>query len=189
MGRLLCSLGDAGVARAVAARLNGGVPVPDAVTDSDVWQHLSAALARPVLLLEGDQDGALGRVFRPHCHAEEHLVLDAAVPLPSDAVLVLRRSSTEYEPVSQSQPSGRRRRVASGVGPRDIRRLARRGGVKRIGGCVPDDIRDVLRGYLREVLHDAVVVAEYNRRRTIMLGDVLRALHRRGTPMYHHTPE
>lgn len=38
-----------------------------------------------------------------------------------------------------------------GITKSDIRRLARRGGVKRISGSVYDTTREALRGFLREV--------------------------------------
>ncbi len=69
-----------------------------------------------------------------------------------------------------------------------IRRLARRGGVKRISGLVYDEIRDVLRSYLEDVLHDAVIYAEHARRKTVSPMDVVCALKRQGRTLYWLTP-
>ena len=182
MGRLY-STGFLGDARAVASHLRGA-PLPEAVTDNDIWRCLSTALDRPVLLLEDEQEGALGHLFRPGSVAEEQIALQlhhtTDTGLLEKAVIVLRRSASDYEPL-RFVPQGQKKRT---VGLSDLRRVARRGGVKRLGTAVAVDVQQVLRKYLREVLHDSIVVAEYNRRRTLMIGDVLHALHRRGTPMY-----
>nr|AFY23220.1 histone H4.2 [Hematodinium sp. SG-2012] len=48
-----------------------------------------------------------------------------------------------------------------------IRRLARRGGVKRISGLVYDETRVVLRAFLHDVLRDAVTYCEHSKRKTV----------------------
>merc|ERR1719230_1960389 len=46
-----------------------------------------------------------------------------------------------------------------------IRRLARRGGVRRIGGLVYDESRLVVKEFLKEVVRDCVVFAEHAQRK------------------------
>ena len=65
-----------------------------------------------------------------------------------------------------------------------IRRLARRGGVKRISGLIYEETRCVLMIFLRGVIHDAIQYADCARRRTIVALDVVHALKRRGRTIY-----
>jgi len=59
-----------------------------------------------------------------------------------------------------------------------IRRLARRGGVKRISSFIYDDTRAVLRSFLESVVRDAVTYTEHARRKTVTAMDVVYALKR-----------
>lgn len=61
-----------------------------------------------------------------------------------------------------------------------IRRLARRGGVKRIGGGVYDTVRAVLRSWLGANIVTATTFAEHARRMVVKLPDVLNALRHHG---------
>ena len=66
----------------------------------------------------------------------------------------------------------------------DIRRLARRGGVKRIWGLVYEETRTVLRGFLEDIIRDAVLYTEHARRKTVSPADVIYALKRNGRHLY-----
>lgn len=72
----------------------------------------------------------------------------------------------------------------SGVTKPAIRRLARRGGVKRISGLVYEETRGVLKIFLENVLRDAVVYTEQARRKTVTSIDVIYALKRQGRTLY-----
>jgi histone H4 len=65
-----------------------------------------------------------------------------------------------------------------------IRRLARRGGVKRISGLVYEETRGVLRLFLQNILHDCIVYTEHARRQTVVAMDVVYALKRQGKTLY-----
>lgn len=65
-----------------------------------------------------------------------------------------------------------------------IRRLARRGGVKRIGDNVYGEVRDFVDYFLNVVVKDAAVFAEHAKRRTISAMDVVYALKRSGRTIY-----
>nr|AFN42307.1 histone H4-like protein [Cotesia sesamiae Mombasa bracovirus]AGL91650.1 histone H4 like-protein [Cotesia sesamiae bracovirus]CCQ19277.1 HISTONE H4-like, core histone H2A/H2B/H3/H4 motif containing protein [Cotesia sesamiae Kitale bracovirus]AGL91651.1 histone H4 like-protein [Cotesia sesamiae bracovirus]AGL91656.1 histone H4 like-protein [Cotesia sesamiae bracovirus] len=65
-----------------------------------------------------------------------------------------------------------------------IRRLARRGGVKRISGLVYEEIRDVLRIFLTNTIHDAIQYTDYARRKTVTAMDIVYALNRQGRKIY-----
>ena len=57
-----------------------------------------------------------------------------------------------------------------------IRRLARRGGVKRISGLIYEETRGVLKVFLENVIRDAVTYPEHARRKTVTALDVVYAL-------------
>jgi len=65
-----------------------------------------------------------------------------------------------------------------------IRRLARRGGVKRISGLIYEETRGVLKVFLKNVIRDAVVYTEHARRKTVTPMDVVYALRRQGRTLY-----
>jgi len=65
-----------------------------------------------------------------------------------------------------------------------IRRLARRGGVKRISGLVYDETRGVLTVFLEKIIHDSVTYTDYARRKTVTVMDIIYALKRQGTTLY-----
>ncbi|KAI0159614.1 histone-fold-containing protein [Xylariaceae sp. FL1272] len=65
-----------------------------------------------------------------------------------------------------------------------IRRLARRGGVKRISANIYEETRVVLRKRLEEIIKDCVTYTEYRQAKTVTINDVLHALRRQGRPIY-----
>lgn len=65
-----------------------------------------------------------------------------------------------------------------------IRRLARRGGVKRISGLVYDETRNVFMNFLKSVISDAITYTEHARRKTVTTLDVVYALKRTGKVLY-----
>ena len=71
-----------------------------------------------------------------------------------------------------------------GITRGSIRRLARRGGVKRISGELYDEVRDVLKTFVDGVVRDAVAYTEHAKRRTVTAVDVVNALRKRGKLIY-----
>ena len=65
-----------------------------------------------------------------------------------------------------------------------IRRLARRGGAKRMSGIIYDVTRGVLKVFLTGVIRDAVTFTEHARRKTVTAMDVVYALKRQGKTLY-----
>jgi histone H4 len=74
--------------------------------------------------------------------------------------------------------------VILGITKPAIRRLARRGGVKRISALIYDETRRVLRTFLEDVVRDAVTYTEHARRKTVTATDVVYALKRQGRSLY-----
>ena len=70
------------------------------------------------------------------------------------------------------------------ISKNSIRRLARRGGVKRISGPNYDEIRGTLKMFLEKVIPGAATYAQYGKRNTIKTMDVLYALKKQGHTLY-----
>ncbi|KAG2451978.1 hypothetical protein HYH02_003750 [Chlamydomonas schloesseri] len=71
-----------------------------------------------------------------------------------------------------------------GVTKPAIRRLARRGGVKRISGLIYEEVRTVLKTFLENVLRDSLTYTEHARRQTVTALDVIYALKRQNRTLY-----
>ncbi|KAI1162466.1 histone-fold-containing protein [Nemania serpens] len=65
-----------------------------------------------------------------------------------------------------------------------IRRLARRGGVKRISGSIYEEVRHVMKERLQQVLKYCVTYTEYRQAKTVTVNDVLHALRHIGQPLW-----
>ena len=85
------------------------------------------------------------------------------------------------------QPGKRRHRkvlpdAAQGISKGDVRRLSRRGGVKRSAGGVQDEIRAALKSYLEPVLQGVAAVTDGTKpaRKTAKPADVVEAVKANG---------
>jgi histone H4 len=76
------------------------------------------------------------------------------------------------------------RETIMGITKPAIRRLARRGGVKRISELIYDEARNVLKGFLEGVVKDSVTYTEHAKRKTVTALDVIYALKRQGRTLY-----
>ena len=90
--------------------------------------------------------------------------------------------------------------TVQGITKPAIRRLARRGGVKRISGLIYEETRGVLKVhisllqrcfarsimqvFLENVIRDAVTYTEHAKRKTVTAMDVVYALKRQGRTLY-----
>jgi histone H4 len=122
---------------------------------------------------------------------------EEAVLPPSDATAtvpaVVTRRKTSSSAVVAPTPAGplgrrhrsSRRRGATGLSRGDVKRLARRGGVIRMGAGTGDTVQLALRAFLRGVIGDAVTFCEHSRRRTVYTQDVVLALKHAGSSLWH----
>ena len=76
------------------------------------------------------------------------------------------------------------RNEIQGVTKPAIRRLARRGGVKRISGHIYEETRGVLKVFMKDVLRDVTTYTAHARRKTVTAMDVVHALKRQGRTLY-----
>ncbi|EIW58437.1 histone Octamer chromosomal protein alpha carbons only, partial [Trametes versicolor FP-101664 SS1] len=74
--------------------------------------------------------------------------------------------------------------LSAGITKPAIRRLARRGGVKRISGLIYEETRGVLKIFLENVIRDSVTYTEHAKRKTVTALDVVYALKRSGRTLY-----
>ena len=74
--------------------------------------------------------------------------------------------------------------VILGITKPAIRRLARRGGVKRISALIYEETRTTLKTFLENVVRDSVTYTEHARRKTVTAMDVVYALKRQGRSLY-----
>ena len=72
----------------------------------------------------------------------------------------------------------------SGISNGAIRRLARKGGIKRISSDVYDKTREIYIRFLDKLTHDAYSYTECAKRKTILPIDVVYALKRQGRNIY-----
>jgi len=71
-----------------------------------------------------------------------------------------------------------------GITRGDIRRLARKGGIKRINSKVYVDARVALKDFLTNIIRDTTTYTEHAHRRTVTSNDVCHALKRNGITLY-----
>ena len=76
------------------------------------------------------------------------------------------------------------RPLIEGITKPAIRRLARRGGVKRISSYIYEYTREILRYFLEGVVRDAITYTEHAKRKTVTAMDVVYALKRQGRTLY-----
>ena len=79
------------------------------------------------------------------------------------------------------------RNSLQGITKPAIRRLARRGGVKRISGVIYEETRCILREFLQNQIMSAATYSEHARRKTVTAMDVVYALKRNGRRLYGFT--
>lgn len=76
------------------------------------------------------------------------------------------------------------RPAVEGITNSDFRRLARRGGVKRMSAACHDTAREEIKDFLKNIIRDAVHYTEHSNRKTVCAMDVLYALKRNGRTLY-----
>ncbi|KOS17822.1 Histone H4.2 [Escovopsis weberi] len=76
-----------------------------------------------------------------------------------------------------------------GITKPDIRRLARRGGVKRISAMIYDETRLALRSYMEKVLDRAIIYVEHRQAKTVTVNDILYSLRAMGRTLYGFDPD
>jgi histone H4 len=71
-----------------------------------------------------------------------------------------------------------------GISDNSIRKLARRGGVKRMSGLVYEHTRQVLKQFLEKLINDTILYTTSAKRKTVNAMDVVMALKKQGRTLY-----
>eukprot|EP00392_Amoebophrya_sp_AT5.2_P006076 g6086.t1 len=74
--------------------------------------------------------------------------------------------------------------IMKNLGRAAIRRMARRGGCKRVAYKIHDESRDAMFTFLEKVLADTVTYVHHSKRQTVKPRDVVNALKRQGRAIY-----
>ena len=94
------------------------------------------------------------------------------------------KSGKSYGKIGAKRIRKNTKEIILGITKPAIKRLARRGGVKRISGLIYEETRNVLKTFLENVVRDAVTYTEHARRKTVTALDVIYALKRQGRALY-----
>jgi len=99
---------------------------------------------------------------------------------------ILNNSSTGIGGKGKMIPKRKKavKQVLFGVTKPAIRRLARRGGVKRISSLIYDEARGLLKYFLEGVIKDSVTYTEHAKRKTVTAMDIVYSLKRQGRTIY-----
>ena len=136
----------------------------------------------------GSTNGCVSsRVGRMHVHFANDRCLLWLIDERSN-LTALKMAKGKKSGESKGTSSKRLKKVVRdsvrGVTKPAIRRLARRGGVKRISGLLYEEVRGVLKSFVEGVVRDAIAYTEHSKRRTVSAHDVVHGLKRRGRMLY-----
>jgi histone H4 len=96
----------------------------------------------------------------------------------------------EEKPVKKRAPKRHRKIVrASRMNDQALRRLARRGGVKRISKAVLDAARDALKKFLTPIIYTATEIVKMKGRNTVTNTDMVYALKYHGRTLYGYSDQ
>ncbi len=79
---------------------------------------------------------------------------------------------------------GNKKSTLDRISSNSIRRLARRGGIKRVSSSIYGDTRLVIHAFLDGVLRDAITYTHHANRKTVTTTCVVYALKRQGRTIY-----
>ena len=125
------------------------------------------------------------------------LSLSPSLALSCDFARNHKTSTTQASKMAKGKKSGeakgtnankRQKKVlkenVKSISKGSIRRLARRGGVKRISSELYEEVRKTLRSFVDGVVRDATAYTEHAKRKTVTAADVVNALRKRGKVLY-----
>ena len=108
--------------------------------------------------------------------------LVTCLELPKPVVYKKRQKGTANGGAKSHRKN--RKTPLQGITAAAIRKIARRGGCKRMSGLVYDVARNVLKEFLCKLIKDTVHYTECAKRNTVTSMDVLMALKRQGRYLY-----
>ena len=121
--------------------------------------------------------------FCIHTHTHTHTQLLSTLT-HSLKQMAKGKKSGEAKGVANKRQKKVLRENIKGITKGSIRRLARRGGVKRISSEVYEEVRKTLKTFVEGVVRDATAYTEHAKRKTVTALDVVNALRKRGKILY-----
>jgi histone H4 len=118
-----------------------------------------------------------------HTHTQTHTQLLSTLT-HSLKQMAKGKKSGEAKGVANKRQKKVLRENIKGITKGSIRRLARRGGVKRISSEVYEEVRKTLKTFVEGVVRDATAYTEHAKRKTVTALDVVNALRKRGKILY-----
>jgi len=110
------------------------------------------------------------------------MVKNKITPKPKVLTPASERKSKRKTPTQTAEAV---ERAVEGVGSKGaMRRLARRGGVKRVATLVQPEMQSALATFVKKLVTDAVIYADHGRRTTVTATDVIYALRQRKMHLY-----
>lgn len=105
----------------------------------------------------------------------------ATAPVTEGAAVPVKKEISKKiaKPSASTSSKGR-----EPLGKPGLRRLARRGGVKRIQTNVYPGVQQLTQAFLEKTIQDAMKYTKHANRKTIYANDILEALRRRGQTLY-----
>lgn len=94
------------------------------------------------------------------------------------------KSSTSNGAAGSKRHQKQKKDPITGITNPAVRRLARRGGVKRIREDAYGQVRRATQQYLEKIIGDSIVYCTATGRKTVSAEDVVAALRRSGTALY-----
>ncbi|KAF8143260.1 hypothetical protein K438DRAFT_1994072 [Mycena galopus ATCC 62051] len=110
--------------------------------------------------------------------------------MPAPAIGMASTSAPQAPAAASNLPRRRRRILRSSVYGEGvhtkptIKRLARRAGVKRLGGLMYEETRGQLILYMQDLMRDVVLHTTHDYRTTISANDIVHTLRRSGKDLY-----
>lgn len=110
----------------------------------------------------------------------------ASISIPSGASLNEQQRRSYKMRAHSRHPRFRRvlRDNLRGISNGSIRRLARRGGVKRMSCMMYEETRGVLKVFLENIIKDATTYTAYANRKTVTASDIIMSLKKNGRTLY-----
>ena len=101
--------------------------------------------------------------------------------MPPKAIHPKKSLSKSKKPTPKRAPSKATPKVFTSSA---MRRVARRGGVKRLARLTYDEVRGAIHGFVKKLVADSIVYTEHRRSGTVVAMDVINALKRQGRHLY-----
>lgn len=87
----------------------------------------------------------------------------------------------------ETEPAAIRKRIktnGNNASKGSVKKLARKGGIKRINSMIHESLNLKMRSFLEEIIKSSIAYMELARRKTLMPRDVVYALKKKGITLY-----